>query len=49
MLADADLLQRECLFVFLTGNLKASAVVAKRAKEYEITANFIRKREGGRE
>jgi hypothetical protein len=47
MLADADLLQRECLFVFLTGNLKASAVVAKRAKV--ITANFIRKREGWRE
>jgi hypothetical protein len=40
----ADLLQRECLLVFLTGNLKACEVAAKRAKEYEIKANFISER-----
>jgi hypothetical protein len=44
MLADPDLFQSECLLVFLTGNLRASAVVAKRATEYKIMANFISKR-----
>jgi hypothetical protein len=49
MLADPDLLQRECLLVFLTGNLKANAVAVKRAKMYERAANFISKRERKRE
>lgn len=49
MLADPDLLQRECLLVFLTGNLKANAVAAKRAKVYERAANFISKRKRKRE
>ncbi len=44
MLIDPDLLQSECLLVFLTGSLRASEVVAKRAKEYKITANFISKK-----
>jgi hypothetical protein len=47
----ADLLQRECLLVLVTGNLKPCAVAAKRAKEDEIVANFIseREKEGKRE
>lgn len=44
MLVDPDLLQSECLLVFLTGSLRASEVVAKRAKEYKMMANFISKR-----
>ena len=44
MLVDPDLLQSECLLVFLTGTLRASEIVAKRAKEYKIMANFISKR-----
>jgi hypothetical protein len=44
MLVDPDLLQSECLFVFLTGSLRASEVAAKRAKEHKTMANFISKR-----
>jgi hypothetical protein len=43
MLVDPDLLQSECLLVFLTGSLRASDVAAKRAKEYKIMADFISK------
>jgi hypothetical protein len=43
MVVDPDLLQSECLLVFLTGSLRASEVAAKRAKEYKIMANFISK------
>ncbi len=48
MLVDPDLLQSDCLLAFLTGNLRASEVAAKRAKEYKRMASFIskRKREG---
>jgi hypothetical protein len=47
-LVDPDLLQSECLLVFLTGSLRASEVAAKRAKEYKTMAHFIsrRKRKG---
>jgi hypothetical protein len=43
MVVDPDLLQSECLLVFLTGSLRASEVAAKRAKEYKIMADFISK------
>lgn len=43
MLVAPDLLESECLLVFLTGSLRASKVGAKRAKEYKIMANFISK------
>jgi hypothetical protein len=46
MPVDPDLLQSECLLVLLTGSLSASEVMAKKAKEYKITANFISKRKG---
>ncbi len=49
MLADPDLFQSECLLVFLTGSLRASAVVVKRATEYKIMANFISKRKKKKE
>jgi len=41
MLVDPDLLQSECLLVFLAGSLRASEVAAKRAKEYKMMADFI--------
>jgi hypothetical protein len=41
MLVDPDLLWRDCL---LSGNLRACAVAAKRAKENERTVNFIPER-----
>lgn len=44
MLVDPDLLQSECLLVFLTGSLRASEVAAKRAREYKRVAHFISKR-----
>lgn len=50
MLVDPDLLQSECLLVFLTGSLRASEVAAKRVKEYKTMEHFIskRKRKGTR-
>lgn len=41
--ADLDLGERECLLVFLTGILTASAVEVKRAKRNKRTGKFISK------